>query len=244
MNTSAVIFNKEKMRFQSKAILDPRSKGIFLLVVLISVLYSSNLYLLVSLAYLSLTLIIIAKIRFKHLIISILFLSLFSLIATLLACYVASVESPYTLFLIFETRFLTAFSIASWFFLTVEPYELAVALEKLYIPSKLVWFIIMIYQFIPVVTKEAQEINEIKKLKGLNAKKWEILKQMYILKKTLKPLVTGAINRGVDLAESMVMKGFEPKRREVYAFSIRIKIVDLIIMILSIPSLVLIIIYL
>lgn len=102
----------------------------------------------------------------------------------------------------------------------------------------------MIYQFIPVVTKEAKEINEIKKIKGLNAKKWQLKKQAHNLSKTLKPLISGAINRGVDLAESMVMKGFEPKRRSTYALNVRLRIIDIAIIFFSIAALILTIIYL
>ncbi|MCE7742736.1 MAG: energy-coupling factor transporter transmembrane protein EcfT [Candidatus Heimdallarchaeota archaeon] len=244
MTTFAVIFDEQSKRFQRNTFLDPRAKGIFQLYILVSVLYSTNLYLLVSLAYLSIILAVISKVRLRHLIMSIFFLSLFSVIATALAFYTTAIEDPHTFFLIFETRFLAVYFISSWFFLTVETYELAVALEKMYIPAILVWFIIMIYQFIPVVTKEAHEINDIKKLKGLYAKKWEIKKQIYILRKTLKPLISGAINRGVDLAESMVMKGFEPKKRQIYAFNVRIRLIDFIAIVLSITALVLTIIYL
>ncbi|MHA1198863.1 MAG: energy-coupling factor transporter transmembrane component T family protein [Candidatus Heimdallarchaeaceae archaeon] len=244
MTAFSVTFDERSKKFQRNTLLDPRSKGVFLTYVVVSVLYSNNLYLLVGLAYLSLIFALISKMKLRHLVISILFLSLFSLIATLIAFYATTIENPYSFFLIFETRFLAVYFISSWFFLTVEPYELAVALEKMYIPAILVWFIIMIYQFIPVVTKEAQEINDIKKLKGLNAKKWKIKKQVYILRKTLKPLITGAINRGVDLAESMVMKGFEPKKRRVYAFNVRLRFIDFMTFILSITALVLTIIYL
>lgn len=244
MNISTIIFDNKEKVFLKKTILDSRSKGFLLLSIIISVLYSNNLYLLVSLAYISVILAIISKMRLRYLIVSSIFLSTFSLIASLIAYYVGAINKPYIFFLIFTTRFLTVFFISSWFLLTVEPYELAIALEKIYFPPKLVWFIIMIYQFVPVVSKEAKEINEIKKLKGLNARYLEIRKQAYILKKTLKPLITGAINRGVDLAESMVLKGFEPKRRKVYAFNIKLKVLDFITILLSLVFLILIFIYL
>ena len=88
----------------------------------------------------------------------------------------------------------------------MSPYELAISLEKMYVPSILTWLITTIYQFIPVLTKEVLEINSIRKLKGLTAKKWKIRRQFYILRKTLKPLITGSMNRGVDLAEAMILK--------------------------------------
>ena len=244
MTTTTIEFNEKPGKFQREIILDPRSKIIILLVFTIVILYSSNLYLLVSLTYTSLIMSILSKIKIKHLVISSLFLSVFSLIATLLAYYTASVENPYKFFLIFVSRFVGVYSISAWFFLTVEPYELAVVLEKTYVPAKLVWFIIMIYQFIPTVTREAQEINEIKKLKGLDAKKWEVKVQARILKKTLKPLILGAINRGVDLAEAMVMKGFEPRRRQEHVLRTKLRTVDVLAMIISISVLVLVIIYL
>jgi len=246
MMTTAIVFNEKIGKFERQSFLDARSKAVFLIVVIISVIYSMNLYLLVGLAYLSLILSILSKIRVKHLLITSLFLVLFSVLATVLAYYVSEEfdQNPYSFFLKFVTRFLGIFSISAWFFLTVEPYELAIVLEKMFIPAKLVWFIIMIYQFIPVVTKESQEINDIRRLKGLNAKKWEIKKQAQIIRKILNPLISGSINRGVDLAESMLIRGFEPRRRRVHALSVTIKLQDVLLIALSITSLVFIIIYL
>ena len=242
--STKIIYDQKSESFRRDAILDPRAKGVFLLFIVVGVLYSINQYFIVSLAYIALLLAILSKIKFKHLFISILFISLFSLIASLIASYTGIMENPYTFFLIFETRFLTIYFISAWYFVTVEPYELAVSLEKMFIPAILVWFIIIIYQFIPVVTKEAREINDIKRLKGLNAKRWQIYKQANIMRKTLKPLISGAINRGVDLAESMVMKGFEPKRRKSYALSVKIRSLDVVMIISSTIALVLAIIYL
>lgn len=246
MNATVIVFNEKIVKFERKTYLDPRSKGVFLLVVVIGILYSMNLYLLVGLAYLSLILSILSKIQVKHLLISSIFLTLFSIIATVLAYYASDTfnQNPYKFFLVFVSRFLGIFAISAWFFLTVEPYELAIVLEKMFIPAKLVWFIIMIYQFIPVVTKEAQEINDIRRLKGLNARKWQIKNQARILKKTLKPLISGSINRGVDLAESMVIRGFEPRRRKVHVLSVRMKLQDGLLIIASITALVFIFIYL
>jgi energy-coupling factor transporter transmembrane protein EcfT len=152
-------------------------------------------------------------------------------------------ENPYTTFGIIECRFIASFLFIAWFFYTVNPYELAVTLEKIYFPGKFVWFLTTIYQLIPVFSKEAKAINDIRKIRGLVSKKWNVKRHFYVLKKTLNPLVTGAINRGVDLAEVMVVKGFEPRRRKTHILNLKIKILDIIYIILAISSVVLVIVF-
>ncbi len=223
---------------------DPRTKAIVVLVVLISVLYSDNIYLLGSLAVFSLFIVLLEKAKTKFILLSLFFLSLFSLIATLLANITLAVENVYLLYAVILCRFVTSFLIVSWFFHSVEPYELALSLERMYIPAMLVWFIITIYQFIPVTAKEAREVNDTRKIKGLTAKSWQIRKQFYNLKKTLKPLIAGSINRGIDLAESMMIKGFIPKRRKNIYFDVRIRFIDIITMVVLISVLVLVILFL
>jgi len=237
-NEIEVHLSKKRFHF------DPRTKSVIVLIFLTSVLYSSNIYLLGSLAAFALFLALIVRARVKFIIISLFFLSLFSLIATLLANITLTVENSYFLYAIIVCRFTTSFLIISWFFYSVEPYELAISLEKMYIPAMLVWFIITIYQFVPVTAREAQEINDIRKIKGLTAKKWEIRKQIYNFRKTLKPLITDSINRGIDLAESMTIKGFVPKRRKNLYLDVRIRLLDVITILFSIAALVLVILYL
>lgn len=237
-NEIEVHLSKKRLRF------DPRTKSVIVLVFLTSVLYSSNIYLLGSLVAFSLFLALIVRARVKFIIISLFFLSLFSLIATLLANITLTVENAYFLYAIIVCRFTTSFLIISWFFYSVEPYELAISLEKMYIPAMLVWFIITIYQFVPVTAREAQEINDIRKIKGLTAKKWEFRKQIYNFRKTLKPLITDSINRGIDLAESMTIKGFVPKRRKNLYLDVSIRLLDVIAILFSIAALVLVILYL
>jgi len=232
--------NLLKQRFS----FDPRTKSVVVLVVLTSVLYSSNNYLLGSLAIFSLFLVLLVRARVRFILLSIFFLSLFSLLATLLANIALAVENVYILYAVILCRFISSYLIVSWFFYSVEPYELALSLEKMYIPAMLVWFIITIYQFIPVTAKEAKEVNDIRKIKGLTAKSWQIRKQFYNLKKTLKPLITGSINRGIDLAESMTIKGFIPKRRKNVYLDVRIRLIDIITLLVLISAFVLVIIYL
>lgn len=272
-----------KQRFN----LDPRTKSVVVITILTSVLYSGNIYLLGSLAAFSLFLVILVRAKIRFILLSVFFLALFSLIATLLANIALSVENVYTLYAIILCRFVSSFLIMSWFFYSVEPYELALSLERMYIPAMLfwfvltiyyfilvtvkrvkgvknirkikgliakrwqiripamlVWFIITIYQFIPVTAKEAKEVNDIRKIKGLTAKRWQIRKQFYNFKKTLKPLITGSINRGIDLAESMTIKGFVPKRRKNIYLDVRIRLIDIITILVLISAMVLVILYL
>ncbi len=212
--------------------LDPRSRVVVVLALLISSLYASNVYVLITLLLFSISIYITGEIKLRFLTQTVLFLTVFSMIATIFAFYSGIIIDPLTTFIQIEVRFVVSLLVITWFFNSVSPYELAVALEKMYLPAKLVWLIISIYQFVPVLSKEATDINSIRKLKGLVGKRLSLRRQYYIMKKTLRPLMAGSINRGIDLAESMVLKGFEPKRRKNHILDVHIKIIDIVIIIM------------
>ncbi|MCK5409039.1 MAG: AAA family ATPase, partial [Candidatus Heimdallarchaeota archaeon] len=218
--------------FGSKWHLDPRARVVVVLALLISSLYASNVYVLITLLLFSISIYITGEIKLRFLIQAVFFLTFFSVIATIIAFYSGIISDPLTSFVQIEVRFVASLLLITWFFNSVSPYELAVALEKMHLPAKLVWLIISIYQFVPVLSKEATDINSVRKLKGLIGRRLNLRRQYYIMKKTLRPLMAGSINRGIDLAESMVLKGFEPKRRKNHVLDIHIKIIDIIIIIL------------
>ena len=230
-------------KYVNRFYLDPRTKLLFFLVLIIMVLYTSNLYMLVSLTYISLVLIIISRMEFINFIRTFFFLTIFSVLAALFAFLTNITYNPYLTFTLIECRFVTSFLMISWFFRTTTPYELAVALEKMYIPVKFTWFLTTIYQFIPTLTKEAQKINEVRKIKGLTTQKWNIKQSFHVLRKSLNPLVTNSINTGIDLAEAMIIKGFQPRRRSTYILDLKIKIFDASIMILACTAVILTIIF-
>ena len=161
-------------KYSNRFYLDPRSKLVFILALIIIVLYTSNLYILVSLTYISLVLVIVSRMEFIKFIRTFILLTVFSMLAALFAFLTDITYTPYLTFTLIECRFVTSFLMITWFFRTTTPYELASALEKMYIPVKFTWFLTTIYQFIPTLTKEAQKINEIRKIRGLTAKKWNI----------------------------------------------------------------------
>ncbi|MHA1201291.1 MAG: ATP-binding cassette domain-containing protein [Candidatus Heimdallarchaeaceae archaeon] len=226
--------------FGSRWHLDPRARVVVVLALLISSLYASNVYVLITLLLFSISIYITGKIKLRFLIQTVFFLTIFSIIATVIAFYSGIIIDPFTTFVQIEVRFVVSLLVITWFFNSVSPYELAVALEKMYLPAKLVWLIISIYQFVPVLSREATDINSIRKLKGLIGRRLNLRRQYYIMKKTLRPLMAGSINRGIDLAESMVLKGFNPKRRKNHILDVHIKIIDIasIVIVLTIMGLV------
>jgi energy-coupling factor transport system ATP-binding protein len=240
--------------FGGKWHLDPRTMVVVVLAMLISSLYASNVYVLTTLLLFSISIYITGEMKLKFLGKMVFFLTIFSIIAIIIAFYsgvfdytitsffqievrfivfrLRSFEKLFAAFVQIEVRYVVSLLLITWFFNSVSPYELAVALEKIYLPAKLVWLIISIYQFVPVLSKEATDINSVRKLKGLIGRRLNLRRQYYIMKKTLRPLIAGTLNRGIDLAESMVLKGFEPKRRKNHMLDVHIKIIDIAIIIL------------
>jgi len=231
-------------KYLSHFYIDPRAKLVFILALIIIILYTANLYVLVSLTYISLILIIISGMNFKSFIRTFVFLTIFSVLASLFAFLTNITYNPYLTFTLIECRFITSFLLITWFFRTTTPYELSIVLEKMYLPVKFAWFLTTIYQFIPTLSKEAQKINEARRIKGLTSKKLNFKQIFRVLKKSFNPLVTNSINRGIDLAEAMIIKGFQPKRRKIFILDLSIRIFDVLVIILACTSLTLIIIFL
>jgi len=228
---------KALSEFGGKWHLDPRTRVVIVLALLISSLYASNVYVLATLLLLSFSIYITGEIKLKFLGQAVFFLTIFSIIATTIAFYSRIITDSLTTFVQIEVRFVVSLLLITWFFNSVSPYELSVSLEKMYLPAKLVWLIISIYQFVPVLSKEATDINSVRKLKGLIGRRLNLKRQHYIMKKTLRPLMAGSINRGIDLAESMTLKGFEPKRRKYHVLDVHLKIIDISIIIITLAIL-------
>ncbi|MHA1397884.1 MAG: energy-coupling factor transporter transmembrane component T family protein [Candidatus Heimdallarchaeaceae archaeon] len=230
--------------FQKKTDLDPRTKIIIVLSLLIATIFSSNLFVLLGLLSFSFSFLIQIKMKIRHLILSIGFITFFSVIAAIIAYYTGVSESMWRAFVIIELRFLISLFTMLWFFSTVQPYELAASLERSYFPAKFVWFLTTVYQIIPLIYKEASSINGIRKIRGLTAKKIDIKGQYRIIKHILKPLVVGSINRGIDLAEAMVIKGFNGKRRKNLILKPKLYIYEYFLILLCLVVLVLIMVFL
>jgi len=105
-------------------------------------------------------------------------------------------------------------------------------LEKMYFPITLVWMITITYQFIPIFVSEARTVNKIRKIRGISIKGKNPIKIGKSLRYILNPLIVSSINRGIELAESMILRGFKPKRREVRIYEITFKLKDLIVIII------------
>ena len=243
MNDSKTDTKEIFEEFNSKWHLDPRTRIIILFLILIATLYTENLFVLLCMLCFSLAAYFSSDSRLKPLLLVTLFITVFSALATIIAYYTNVISNPITTFIMIEIRFIVSLALFSWFFYSVSPYELAISLEKIYIPAKLIWLINAIYQFIPVLGKEAREINSVRKMKGLTGKWWKIRRQSYVMKKTLRPLVTSSINKAIDVTESMILKGFEPTRRKTYAFDVKIKFGDIITIIMIVTIFVLTIVF-
>ncbi|MHA1304008.1 MAG: energy-coupling factor transporter transmembrane component T family protein [Candidatus Heimdallarchaeaceae archaeon] len=213
---------------------DPRSKIVFLLTTLIELFYTKNIYTHISLIIVFAIVIYFSRPKIGFIVRSTIFFGFLAGIATTFAYLQEVTEQPFILLLLVFSRFVNSFFLITWFFNTVTPNELAIVLEKLYFPRKILWLLTSIYQFIPILTKEASLVNDVRKMKGFVAKRWNIKKQLTILRKMIKPLFTRATNRGIDLAEAMVLKGYNPKIKRTYCIDRRLRFKDTLLMIISI----------
>ena len=172
------------------------------------------------------------KVKLMTVVKAIIFFTIFSLVSTILSSYMLHEQNWIRTFTIIEGRFLISFFIVSWFFMSVSPYEISIMLEKMYFPITLVWMITITYQFIPIFVSEARTVNKIRKIRGISIKGKNPIKIGKSLRYILNPLIVSSINRGIELAESMILRGFKPKRREVRIYEITFKLKDLIVIII------------
>jgi len=183
--------------------LDPRSKLIFVLIVLTTGIILKKISLLLILAISVLLLMQIARILKKCWVLLLLFSG-----ACAFFCYLIFVYTKDTNITLQAAKtFLRMFSITKAGLIlafTTSPNDLSKSLEKMRIPWAIIFVITITMRFFPILLKEIKQIMDSIKLKGLDFKKVYFKKPRFIF----VPLTIRMIRLSDELAAAAECRGF------------------------------------
>ncbi|MCP4761671.1 MAG: energy-coupling factor transporter transmembrane protein EcfT [archaeon] len=126
---------------------------------------------------------------------------------------------------------LIAFSIL---FQTTHPDDLSQAITKIGIPYHISFAFSLAFRFVPTLAQEAETITNAQRSRGLNFQKGGMMQQMKNLFPLLIPLISNSVQRAYYIAESLESRSFGTEIKRTYTFPIKIKIMDILFILLSI----------
>jgi len=210
--------------------LDPRTKITYALTVLTLALLTTNLVPLLLLFIVQIPLVFIARIwkKWKQAMQGLLILVL---IVIILNAFLPQRVNPYptTTGIAVAFRICASFTAFNLIFQTIDPDDLAQAIEKLGAPYSFAWTFSTAYRFVPILAEEAQAVREAQVSRGLQIDQGNILSR---LKKTLPlliPLFASALRRAQELAEAMESRAWNPKMKRTYFYQVTMKRADFIL---------------
>ncbi len=204
--------------------LDPRVKLLAIVAVTVTSVMLSSLSSSVLLA--ALPLLILAVSRCLRRAAFFLFLLLVFSIISLFLVYFTGIGSPFE-FGKFFVRVSAVVGIGLAFAFTTPPNRFAKALESLRFPKSVVFTLTLTLRFIPVFVKEAKDLIDSLKVRGLELGIKGILRRPRILFRALMiPLMIRMMKIADDLASAMEARGFGAPGRRTSLYEYKISWVD------------------
>jgi len=183
--------------------LDPRSKLIFIFLVILTNVFLNNLSLLTFLIFVALLYMLIANILKECRLILIFFLT-----TSIFICLIVFIYSKNVTDVIRAAKFclkmLSITIVGFTFAFTTTPSDLSKSLEKIKIPRFITFVTVIAVRFFPVLLKEIQYIMDSMKLKGLKPR-WMYLRNPRFV---FIPLTIRMIKLSDELSMAAESKGF------------------------------------
>ncbi|MHA1595970.1 MAG: energy-coupling factor transporter transmembrane component T family protein [Candidatus Baldrarchaeia archaeon] len=201
--------------------LDPRTKLIMSLSILVSSLIFDKIIPLLLVFLISFALISISK-SVTEWYKSIKGLSVLFLIILIVNSFAYSLSFAIAM-CIRLVNFVTAFSL---FFLTTHPDDLAHALISLRIPFEIAFAFSMATRYVPTLAREAQIIAEAQMSRGLELQKGGFLQRVRNLIPLIVPLVICSIKRALSVAESLESRCFGAVKKRTYLHELKFGLWD------------------
>lgn len=225
--------------------LDPRSKFLLVVGILIPALLFANVWVMIILLLSQLPLLFIGKVarRWALSLRAGVFLSGLIFVVNLLTGSVFSAVALTLRFLVL----LTAFSL---FFMTTSPDDLGLALDRiravrwisrkwLGYPNALSFTFTTAVRLVPTLAVDAQTVVDAQRSRGLELDKGNLLRRVRNYIPILIPLLLIAIRRSLELAEALESRGFPGKEGRTSLFQLRLRRPDYLIISISIATVVL-----
>jgi ABC-type cobalt transport system, permease component CbiQ and related transporters len=208
--------------------LDPRTKLIYAVAMLFLALVSSSLTYLFQLFIISIIPLIFSKL-YKELLSILKFISLFAFLVFLFN-YIFTFNVDISIAMVLRLLILVfSFLIFS---LTTSPDEIVLMLYKLRFPFYLVFSLSLSIRFIPTLMKDAMNIIDAQRSRGLETQKGNLIKRIKNYTPVFIPLLAISINRAINVAEAMESRCFGAVKRPTMFYEIKFSKFDFIFLFL------------
>ncbi len=226
-------------------LLDPRTKFLLVIAVIVPSLLFASIYVMVALLLVQLPLLFVGRVA-KRWALSLragVFLSALIFVVNL---FTGSLFSAIALTL----RFLVLLTAFSLFFMTTSPDDLGLALDKigairwlsrrwLGYPNALSFTFTTAVRLVPTLAVDAQTVVDAQRSRGLELDRGNLLKRIRNYIPILIPLLLIAIRRSLELAEALESRGFPGKEGRISLFQLKLKTADYAILFSSLAAIVL-----
>ncbi|MHA1506098.1 MAG: energy-coupling factor transporter transmembrane component T family protein [Candidatus Asgardarchaeia archaeon] len=122
-----------------------------------------------------------------------------------------------------------AFSIL---FLTVTPDDFSQALVQMKIPYDFALMLSMAIRFIPTLEKEARNIIDAQRSRGLELERGSLIKRLKNYIPLMIPLIVSTFRRSLRVAESLESRCFGASKKRTYLYELKFKSMDYITMLI------------
>src|SRR3989454_2127490 len=226
-------------------LLDPRTKFLIVIAVVVPALLFANIFVMIALLVSQLPLLLVGKVarRWALSLRAGVFLSALIFVVNL---FTGSYLSAIALTL----RFLVLLTSFSLFFMTTSPDDLGLALDRigavrwlsrrwLGYPNALSFTFTTAVRLVPTLAVDAQTVVDAQRSRGLELDKGNLLKRVRNYIPILIPLLLIAIRRSLELAEALESRGFPGKEGRVSLFELKFKLIDYVLLGISLAGIVL-----
>jgi len=145
-------------------------------------------------------------------------------------------------FLMMTLRVLTTLTLFTALMITTSPQEIMQALVKLGVSYVYAYPLVIVYRFIPIIFTEMSQVYDAQRSRGLELEKGNIVRRARKLVPIIIPTIICALFRAKDLAEAMESRGFGSNPNRTFYKTIKIGKRDIIFLVLSLTSQILIVI--
>src|SRR5438034_7465348 len=210
-------------------LLDPRTKFLIVIAVLVPALLFANIYVMIALLLSQLPLLLVGKVarRWALSLRAGVFLSALIFVVNL---FTGSYLSAIALTL----RFLVLLTSFSLFFMTTSPDDQGLALDRIGVvrwlsrrwlgyPNALSFTFTTAVRLVPTLAVDAQTVVDAQRSRGLELDKGNLLRRIRNYIPILIPLLLIAIRRSLELAEALESRGFLGKEGRTSLFQLKLK---------------------
>jgi energy-coupling factor transport system permease protein len=223
-------------------LLDPRTKFLLVVAVLVPALLFANVWIMIILLLSQLPLLFVGRVA-KRWALSLRAGVFLSVLIFVVNYFTGTIFSAIALTL----RFLVLLTAFSLFFMTTSPDDLGLALDRirairwlsrkwLGYPNALSFTFTTAVRLVPTLAVDAQTVVDAQRSRGLELDKGNLFRRVRNYIPILIPLLLIAIRRSLELAEALESRGFPGKEGRVSLFQLRMKKGDYLVLAISVGA--------